>query len=440
MNATNADKDERTQPTESDLSLKHPSWLEIDLSRLDANVAAWRKLLARPVDHHRNARPARLCAVVKADAYGLGAVPIARRLDAAGIDMLAVYSPQQARELLEAGVTTPILALMPVRRLDPGDLLGQAVQRGQVELAASDVQELVQLEEAGRALGAALPVHLYLDTGMCRGGLVEEDLPEVAVRCRASRALRLAGVWTHFAAPADDPAFTFQQMDRFEQMVQGGFPTLSDDVCLHASGTFAALRDQSLHLDMVRIGLGLYGYGPDMMHREPAVNPMPFLQPVLRWNSRIIQMQRYKAGETVGYDRTARLPRDSILGLVPVGYADGYPLSLSNKPTVAVTHTAGQPPFHAPVIGKVNMDQIVIDLTDAPPQTRKNPTDITVELISNDPNSPCALPRLATLANSSCYELLCRLSTRLPRVYVCPEARPMGMSLRRTISQVSAKR
>jgi alanine racemase len=150
--------------------------------------------------------------------------------------------------------------------------------------------------------------------------------------------------------------------------------------------------------------------------------PGPWPSPILRWRSRVIHLQEYAEGTPVGYGSTHLLARDSVLGLVPVGYADGYPRALSNQSVVALPEcTLEGKPLTAPVLGLVNMDQIVIDLTDtpagcAPPSTSGGGT--LVELISDDPASPCALPRLAELAGTNTYEMLCGLSPRLARKYV----------------------
>jgi alanine racemase len=156
------------------------------------------------------------------------------------------------------------------------------------------------------------------------------------------------------------------------------------------------------------VGLGLYGYGDE---GTPSASK---LQPVVRWLSRVVHVQEHAAGTPVGYNSTHKLTRDSLLGLVPAGYADGYDRSLGNQSVVGLPEcSADGKPVHAPVLGRVNMDQIVIDLTDAPAGC-----GTLVELVSDNPASPCAMPRLAELAKTNTYELLCRLSPRLPRRYV----------------------
>ena len=379
------------------------SWLEIDLDRLDANVAAMRRVLGPGPG---------ICAVVKADAYGLGAIPVARRLERSGIEMLAVYAPDQAAHLWAAGIRTPLLIFMPARGLALDGELAAPLRQGRLHLSVHHPDELADLDDRAAALGVPIPVHLHLDTGMSRAGLDTGQLAAICRRRSEWPGLRLAGLYTHFAAAEDDLPFTRQQMAAFAAAVRPWRSALGPDLLVHAANTFAAHRDRGFHLSMVRTGLGLYGYGPQLMSGELAVRG-PTVQPIVRWVSRIVHVRRYPAGATVGYNRTHRLDRDSRLALVPAGYADGYPLGLGNRALVRV-RPADAPPVDAPVRGKVNMDQIVIDLTDAPAAAG---VGTEIELISGDLDAPCALPRLAALAGSSCYEMLCRLSSRLPRRY-----------------------
>lgn len=385
------------------------SWLEIDLSGLEANLAAVRRLVGGGV---------KVCGVVKAGGYGLGAVPIATRLAARGIDMLAVYSPRQGAELVQRGVTCPLLVLMPMRQLTRADPLYRAATSGNLHLTVHDESQIIQLNQAGQLLGCRLPVHLHLDTGMSRSGLDRAQLGRIITSAPALRHVRLAGLYTHFASADDDPAFTADQMDRLDQAVAEHRAALPSDIMVHAANTCGTWRDARFHQSMVRVGLALLGYGPESMRGDPLPQDRPALQPIIRWLTRIVHVQRYAKGEPVGYNRTHTLTRDSVLGVVPVGYGDGYPLSLGNRAYAQVVLSPDDRCATA-VLGQVNMDQIVIDLTDAPVAAQRIGT--TVELISNDPGSPCALPRLAELAGSSCYEMLCRLSSQLPRRHVGAE-------------------
>ncbi len=411
------------------------SWLKIDLSHLQGNLAWWRQVIAAP-DATPGSQPVKVCAVVKANAYGLGAVPIAQRLGQAGADMLAVYSPAQAEELIDAGIATPILVLMPTRQVEHTPAIHAAAMAQRLHLAINDLQQLAMVADLGRMLGCQLPVHLHLDTGMSRAGLNAPQFAQgLASIAQAPEHLRLAGIFSHFATADSDLAVAQAQLARFDAVLQANARYIGRDVIVHLSNTFGVCRDRRFHKNMIRIGLGLHGYGPELVHGDTlpmthlgtppdshaaSNRPVPRLQPVVQWLARIIHRQHYPAGASVSYGCTHRLSRDSILGVVPVGYADGYPQSLSNKAAVAVLDQTGQPRGLAPVLGTVSMDQIVIDLTDLPAdlgQVEGNGGGM-VELISDDPDSPLALPRVAKLAGVSCYEMLCRMSPRLPRRYV----------------------
>lgn len=399
------------------------SWLEINLSRLESNVAWWRQLL-----HSGRAGGTKLCGIVKADAYGLGAIPVAQRLAGAGVDMLAVYSPAQAEDLLRHDVACPILILMPIEPLDTSDATRAAAALGRLHLSLNDPGAVASLQRYGQALDAVLPVHLHLDTGMSRGGLNPAEFARVLDQLPRCPNLRLAGVHSHFATADGDVSFADEQVERFERVVADHQAQLGPQVIEHIANTCGACRDRRYHKGMVRVGLGLHGHGPDLLRRRggPMLPfPDPPLQPIFRWLARIVHVQRYPQGATVGYDCTRRLERDSVLGLVAAGYADGYPLTLSNKGIVRVLEVPGpmgSTEALAPVLGLVSMDQTVIDLTDiaaAHPHALK--VGSLVELVSNDPASACSLPAVADLAGSTPYELLCRLSPRLAHRYVSIE-------------------
>lgn len=379
------------------------SWLEIDLQALAGNVAAFRGWLAG----------ARLCAVVKADAYGVGADRLVRTLLQAGVDQLAVYSPRQALQVLALQPRCPVLVFMPAWDLATDADLRQAASTGRLHFTVHDRDGLGRLAELARAAAVALPVHVYVDTGMSRAGVSERELPRIVAEVAQSPSLRLAGLYTHFASADTDPGSLADQHQRFLAAVRA--LTLGPGVMLHAANTYAALRSRTYHHDMVRVGLGLHGYGGEVVAADAAPEHAgPRLRPVLRWGSRLAHVATYPAGATVGYNETHRLTRDSRLALIPAGYADGYPLSLSGKGVVTLCDDLGRAVAAAPVLGRVNMDQIVVDITDVPDAH----VGQRVDLISADPTAPSALPKLAALAGSHCYEMLCRLSSRLPRRYV----------------------
>jgi alanine racemase len=382
--------------------MSETSWLQIDLSALADNLAAFRRLLPPS---------GRICAVVKANAYGLGALAVARKLVGAGTEMLGVYCPQQAAELVTAGIHTDLLVMMPVIDLKRTDPLYRLAVEGRLHLTLHSHSQARNIEAIGRRFGCRIPVHLELDSGMSRCGMSMHEAQRFLADLSSYRHLQLAAIFTHPAAADNDPQYTDHQHAQLMQLVEGFKPGDQPHPMIHFANTHAALRDPRYHHDMVRIGLGLYGYGDGTMHAAGEhVDDLPRLRPVLRWMSRIVHVLDVPAHTSVGYNRTYTTGAPARLGLVPLGYADGYPVHLSNRSVVRVGSTLAS----APIRGKVNMDQLIVDLTDMPDAA----VGSEVEVYSNDPDAPNALPALADAAQTSVYELLCRLSSRLTRKYV----------------------
>jgi len=384
----------------------HNHWLEIDLNRLGDNIAAWRRFLAED----RPARAPRLCVVVKANAYGLGSLEVARTAVVFGARSLAVFSLEEARPLAAALPATPILVLGTTFHLPWDDeSLTPAIRRRQLHFSAHHLDELQRLSDAGQRLATVLPVHLHIDTGMSRGGIDPAQASAMIAVARKLPHVRLVGAYSHFAAPQSDPEFTRQQADIFDKSLSKSCDTGAAPLIRHLASSGGAVH-RPYHLDMVRIGLGMYGLSP---HEQG----MPAMRHVVRWCSRVAQVQSLPAGATVGYERTHTLARPSTIALVPAGYAAGFPLSASHRAMVELPERSGRPqvgrPRLSPVVGRVNMDQIAIDVTNHDVQ----PGD-PVTLISNDPASPVALPHVAQWAQTSCYELLCRIGASSHRHYL----------------------
>lgn len=379
------------------------TWVEVDLMALDHNVQVFRDL-AGPDN------TVMVCGVVKADAYGLGANAIAQRLSSHGVELVAVYDARQARDLMQGGYTGPILIMGVFDALERGELLYRAVVTDRLHLTIHSVDQLQKVAAIGQKLGCRIPVHLFLDTGMSRGGLSAEQFAQALPIAAESRNVNLAGIATHMASSDDDPAFTERQFALLERTLEIHAPLLNENIVVHAANTFTALREGRYHCDMLRVGLGLYGLGDDLLEGGARLSGVEPLKPIARWCSRIVHVSRFPRGAGVGYNQTCHLTRDSVLGIVPVGYADGYHLALGNRAKVRLsTHN-----IDATLMGKVNMDQIVIDLTDAPTAQIGD----EVELYSNDPTAECSVRNLAALANSNCYEMLTNIKPHIPRKYL----------------------
>ncbi len=413
--------------------MHEPSVIEINLTAIDRNVAAIRRLVGPGC---------RFCPIVKADAYGLGAVRVARRLVEAGADLLAVYSLPQAAELgmsrVGVPVPVPILVLMPVSELRPGDETWRMASEGRLELTLHDLAQVRSLEGLAAALGRPIPVHVEIDTGMSRGGVAWTDAASLVERVATSPHFALRGLFTHFASSRTDRAFTDLQLERLAAVERACEAFLSPDVLIHVASTYGLLRHPRYHRSMVRCGLAWAGYGLEEIEGGELDLPADFLQPCVRWRSRVVQVKRLAAGTPVGYGSTWTARRPSLIGLVPVGYADGFPVprplsggTESDEPrqkvAVLVETVRGTQRAFVPVVGAVNMDQITVDLTDVvslwdllgPDAAGVGPvSNLEVEIVTPDVTAPNHLPTLAARSGLIPHEMLCRIHHRIPRMYV----------------------
>ncbi len=399
--------------------MTEPSVIEVNLSAVDGNMRLLRRIIGPECG---------ICPIVKADAYGLGAVRISRRLEAAGATMLAVYAPAQAAELFAAAVSAPVLVLMPVRAVERTDGLYRPLICGRLHLSVHGGDHVEDLIRMSDRFGARLPVHLCVDTGMCREGCGVDEAPRILARIASEPRLMLAGIFTHFASADRDEAFTRTQLERLERIVSGSRRLIPPSCVVHAGNTFATFRHHRYHKSMVRVGLAWAGYGLELMRGKRA-EPGTSLQPTVTWTSRLIQIKRVEAGDGVGYGQTWTARRESRIGVIPVGYADGYPIALSGaehrlepaQVAVIVDTPEGEVRGYAPVVGAVSMEQITVDLTDlmaeGAPTAMRLGVGTVVELVSPDPEAPNHLPRIAAQAGTLPHVMLCGLSPRIRRVY-----------------------
>ncbi|BAM03113.1 alanine racemase [Phycisphaera mikurensis] len=367
------------------------SWLEVDLAAVEANA----RVLAAA------APAASLCGVVKKDAYGLGGPAVGRALEAAGAGMLAVYEPREALAIAEAGVGLPFLVLHGT--LAAGDPWAALAEAGRLEFQAGDGELLDALDAEGRRRGIRLPVHVHADTGMSREGMPGPAAVDAVRGIPARAGLRLAGVMTHLATADSDARRAAGQVAAFDRLLAQ--MELPEHAVVHLCNSYAAMREPAWHRRMIRPGIGLYGYAEPTLDRGERWETDARLRPVARWVSRIARVLDASAGAPVGYGATESLEKDTRLGLVPVGYADGYPLALSGRGVVRVGGAECR------VVGRVSMDQVMVDLSAAPGAG----PGAEVEVYGNDPAAPNALPRMAAAAGSHAYELLTRIHPRVER-------------------------
>jgi alanine racemase len=328
----------------------------------------------------------RICPAVKADCYGHG-LEILWPVIAEEADAMAVASAAEAIELREMGYGGEILMFFTVCSC----VNGGAVHRTLKELMNRNVTLTVvssaDAEAAARAageLGIEAPVHIKIDTGMGRSGVLHNSAPDLINRVRRERSLRLAGLYTHFAtADEADKSYSLTQLDNFRNVLDTCRG--QEDLMIHAANSAAAIDLPVSHFDMIRPGIAVYGYqSSDEMH-----NPLP-LRPCLKLTSLLMQIKDLPSGARVGYGLAHTFDRAARVGLVPVGYADGYSRCLSGKVSMRI---AGA---DVPVCGRVAMDQVIVDLTNVPSAQIGD----EVEVISPDPSAPHSVENLARLAGT----------------------------------------
>ncbi|MDO5663314.1 MAG: alanine racemase [Brachybacterium sp.] len=295
-----------------------------------------------------------LMAVVKADGYGHGMLSTARAALAGGATWLGVAHPASALALSRAGLDVPILTWL-YEPETAAEVLPHVVAAG-VDVSVGSLRMLRLVTDASRAVDRRARVHLKIDTGMGRGGIERSEIGEMGRYLREEDHVRLVGAWTHLAA-ADDPddPFTDQQVEAFDH----GCEILQDETgplpLQHIANSAAAISRPDLHRDIVRVGIALYGYPP-----VPLPDGGPALRPAMTLTSRLAMVKDVPAGQTVGYGHTYTCPEATRLGLVPMGYADGLHRVASGKVRVLVRGYDGDQ--LAPQVGRISMDQIVVDL------------------------------------------------------------------------------
>ena len=361
-------------------------WIEIDLDALRHNIENLR----------RHLRPStKFMAVVKKNAYGCGAVAVSRAALEAGADCLAVHSLEEALELRGAGIHAPLLILGPVL---PGEARSVVEQRLAVTVVDRELAHA--LAAAGQKLNAETEVHVKVDTGLQRFGVSSEEAPELLTYLAALPNLRIVGLYTHFSSADEfDAAPTKLQLERFLELSRL-FPQVE---LRHTANSAAALQFPETHLDMVRIGIALYGLYP-----SAAVSKTVVLRPVLSLKTRVVRVHSIKAGTGVSYGLTWVAPENSVVALIPFGYGHGLPRLLSNRGKVLVR---GQ---RAPIRGVVCMDQSIVDVTDIPGVS----VGEEVAIIGTQDGEEVTAEEIAELANTINYEVVTRLPAALPRLYL----------------------
>ena len=369
-----------------------PTFAEIDLDALASNFKSVKEFVGTDVSY---------MAVVKADAYGHGAIECARRLESEGIDWFGVAIPEEGVELREAGITKPILCL---GSFWPGqeDLL----VKNQLTAVIYDERSAASLNKYGVENDLRVDVHVKIDTGAGRVGVRHDAAAAFAETLKQHKNVRVTGLLTHFAA-AENPnetEFTNLQISRFMNVCDAFRNSGHSPEIIDLANSPGAIVHPASRGNLVRLGGALYGLLDDIL---PPDTVRPELKPVLSLHSQIVDIKRVPTGESLGYGRTFVTKRDSKIALVPIGYADGYPRGLSNCGKVCVN---GQ---LAPVVGRISMDWTLLDVTDIPNVIAGS----EVFLVGGGPECSVSAADLAKDLGTIGYEITCGISSRVPRIF-----------------------
>lgn len=365
------------------LSSKLRTWIEIDKIAIKHNFDTLKSLTNSSC---------KFCAVVKSNAYGHNFMDFSMEMEKLGADWFAVDSVTEGLRLRKEGIKKPILVL----GYTVPDLLDEAVEND-LSLTVSSFDALE------KAVEASAKIHIKVDTGMHRQGFLVDQIDQLLDRL-SEHAQRVEGLYTHFASTKDpkEDNYTKKQIGSFLDCKKK-FLARSINPIVHATATATIITHKEAHFDMVRAGIGLYGLFPSLDIKEYAEKNGIYLKPIMSWKSIVSEVKNVPAGEGVSYNLTNILKKDSVLAVVPIGYWHGFPFALSNRGHVFVGKTK------CPVLGRVTMDMIVIDVSHV--SGIKIGDEVT--LIGEEVNAY----DFASLSNTSWYEVLTRINPLIKKIY-----------------------
>lgn len=371
------------------------TWIEVDTDAIARNYRLFRSIIPKST---------KLLAVVKSNAYGHSHIDFAREMQKLGADYIAVDSILEGLSLRRSGITIPILVL--------GHTLDERfadAAKHDIAIAVSSLHQLRML--AKNRYPRPLRIHIKVETGLGRQGFTSAEMPSVLGFIKKNletKRVIVEGLFTHLAQGKDpaSPGYTRRQLKSFAVWTDA-IHALGVKSLLHSGASGPTLVFPETHMDMVRIGIGMYGLWPDEKTRL-ALGRTHALAPVLSWRAVISETKRLPRGSAIGYDSTEKLRRDSIVAIVPIGYWHGFPRALSSKGAVLV---AGR---RAKVLGRVSMDMIAIDVTAIPGAKRGS----RVTLIGKDGRAEISAQEIADLMHASVYELVTRINPLIKRMYI----------------------
>lgn len=366
------------------LNTHRDAWVEVNLDSIEKNILCLKKYL----------KPgAKLFAVVKADAYGHGAVMIAPVLLASGVDFLGVSSIDEGLQLREAKIDAPILVLgaVPVWSFD-------WAATNNISVSVFSDEHIQACKQTFEKTGIKTKVHVKIDTGMNRIGVRPEDAVEFIKKIQSCDFIKLEGIFTHFAT-AETESYAFEQYKKFRSVVDN---VNTEGLLIHCCNTSAVICYDNFDYNMARVGVGIYGLQPDLT----STVKQPELQPAMSLRGRITNIHTAQGGEGVSYSHTFETTKPTKIATIPIGYADGVSRGLSNK-IYGIIHGK-----KVKQIGNITMDQMMFDITDCDAAEG----DI-ITLLGHDGNEFIGVDEWAKILNTIHYELVCALRVRLPRVY-----------------------
>ncbi len=366
------------------LNTHRDAWVEVNLDCIEHNILAFKKYLKKD---------AKLFAVVKADAYGHGAVMIAPVLLASGVDFLGVSSIDEGLQLRENDIEAPILVLgaVPVWSFD------RAAQNN-ISVSVFSDEHIEACRQTYEKLKIKPKVHVKIDTGMNRIGVRPENAAEFIKKIQSCEFINLEGIFTHFAT-AETQEIAEEQYKKFNDVISS---VNTQGLLIHCCNTAAVISYQDFNYNMARVGVGIYGMQPDL----PEGTTPPDIKPAMSLKGRITNIHTAQKDEGVSYSHTFETTKPTKIATIPIGYADGVFRGLSNKIYGIINGKKVKQ------IGNITMDQMMFDITDCNAQEG----DI-ITLIGKDGNEEIRIDEWAKILNTIHYELTCALRVRLPRVY-----------------------
>ena len=373
---------------------------QIDISAIVNNCGIFRKLIPRKC---------RLCVAVKCNAYGHGIDVVLAALKAADVEMLCVAAISEAQQLRELGWKRPILLLGSEFSIYHGREKAELacwIVQNDVRITVMDETDMDELHKAAVSVKKPAIIHVKLDTGMNRMGLTESRFLELIHNIRARENVFIEGLYTHLAT-ADEPDKTYAdyQIQKLRAFVDRLQATDLHIPIIHTANSAAAVGVPGSHFDMIRPGISVYGY-----HCSPQMRNKPDFKPAMKVISYLTVIKHIPAGSYVGYGRTYQASSDMLIGLVSIGYGDGYDRRLSN---------VGKMTIHGhfvPVIGRVSMDYTTVDLSELVHKGLKVSVGEEVTVIDNDRNAPNSVEAIATQLQTIPYEIVTKLGPRILRV------------------------